>query len=158
MQKRLSVCLLIIITITGCHSSKEEPKSAAQMPRATTSNYPGWATTNQIETTTSGLKYIDLVVGNGAAPEAGKNIVVHYTGYLADSTKFDSSVDRDEALVFPIGVGQVIKGWDEGLMSMKAGGKRKLIIPPPLGYGERGIGPIPPNAELIFDVELLEVK
>jgi peptidylprolyl isomerase len=157
MQKLLSVCLLAAFLLSGCQASKDEPKSVEQS-QGTTSTYPGWATTNEIEVTASGLKYIDLVVGNGAAPATGKNVVVHYTGYLTDSTKFDSSVDRNEALVFTIGVGQVIKGWDEGLMSMKAGGKRKLIIPPQLGYGERGIGPIPPNAELIFDVELLEVK
>src|SRR5262245_11956568 len=88
-----------------------------------------------------------------------QQIVVHYSGYFTNGTKFESSVDQNEPIVFPIGVGKVIKGWDEGLMTMKAGGKRKLIVPPQLGYGEYGSLPvIPPNAELIFDVELLEVK
>lgn len=105
------------------------------------------------------MKYIDVEVGNGASPQSGQQVVVHYSGYLTNGTKFDSSVDSGEALAFAIGVGQVIRGWDEGVMSMKAGGKRKLIIPPQLGYGANGAPPlIPPNAELIFDVELLEVK
>jgi len=84
---------------------------------------------------------------------------MHYTGYFTDGSKFDSSVDSNEPIIFPLGVGKVIAGWDEGLMTMKAGGKRKFIIPPQLGYGEQGAPPvIPPNAELIFDVELLEVR
>jgi peptidylprolyl isomerase len=109
-------------------------------------------------TTPSGLKYTDDVEGEGASPEKGKKVTVHYTGKLTDGKKFDSSVDRKEPFSFTIGVGQVIKGWDEGVMSMKVGGKRTLMIPPDLGYGARGAGgAIPPNAELIFDVELLGV-
>jgi peptidylprolyl isomerase len=109
-------------------------------------------------TTPSGLKYTDDVVGSGASPEKGKKVTVHYTGKLTDGKKFDSSVDRKEPFSFTIGVGQVIKGWDEGVMSMKVGGKRQLIIPAELGYGARGAGSdIPPNSELIFDVELLGV-
>ncbi len=109
-------------------------------------------------TTPSGLKYTDAVVGEGASPEKGKKVTVHYTGKLTDGKKFDSSVDRKEPFSFTIGVGQVIKGWDEGVMSMKVGGKRTLMIPPDLGYGARGAaGAIPPNADLIFDVELLGV-
>lgn len=109
-------------------------------------------------TTPSGLKYIDEVVGTGDAPGKGKRVKVHYTGRLTNGKKFDSSVDRGEPFAFSIGVGQVIKGWDEGVMSMKVGGKRQLIIPAELGYGDRGAGrDIPPNAELIFDVELLAV-
>lgn len=110
-------------------------------------------------TTESGLKYIDEKVGDGVSPVAGKTVTVHYTGTLQDGKKFDSSRDRNQPLVFTIGVGQVIKGWDEGIMTMKVGGKRKLIIPPALGYGIRGAGAtIPPNATLLFDVELLDVK
>jgi peptidylprolyl isomerase len=109
-------------------------------------------------TTPSGLKYVDVVVGKGATPAPGKQVKVHYTGTLENGKKFDSSVDRKEPFSFTIGVGQVIKGWDEGVMTMKVGGKRKLIIPAKLGYGERGAGgAIPPNATLLFDVELLDV-
>ena len=110
-------------------------------------------------TTSSGLKYIDLKEGKGETPTKGQVVVVHYTGTLEDGTKFDSSRDRGTPFSFKIGVGQVIKGWDEGVGSMKVGGRRQLIIPPELGYGSRGAGGvIPPNATLIFDVELLSVK
>jgi peptidylprolyl isomerase len=108
--------------------------------------------------TGSGLKYIDEVVGTGVSPSFGKTVVVHYTGRLQDGTKFDSSVDRGTPFEFPIGMGKVIKGWDEGVMTMKVGGKRQLIIPPALGYGSQPAGKIPPNSTLIFDVELLAVK
>lgn len=110
-------------------------------------------------TTASGLKYIDVLVGKGASPVKGKQVTVHYTGTLENGKKFDSSVDRNQPFKFMIGVGQVIPGWDEGVMSMKAGGKRKLIIPAKLGYGTAGAGGvIPPNATLLFDVELLDVQ
>jgi peptidylprolyl isomerase len=110
-------------------------------------------------TTESGLKYEDIVTGAGDSPKPGQLVTVHYTGTLENGTKFDSSVDRGQPFTFKIGVGQVIKGWDEGVMTMKVGGKRKLIIPPQLGYGARGAGGvIPPNATLVFDVELLGVK
>lgn len=109
-------------------------------------------------TTASGLKYVDEVVGTGAAPQKGSNVSVHYVGTLTDGKKFDSSRDRNAPFMFKLGVGQVIRGWDEGIMTMKAGGKRKLIIPPSLAYGEAGIpGVIPPNSTLIFDIELLAV-
>ena len=111
------------------------------------------------KTTTSGLQYWDLVVGTGATAVAGKPVRVHYTGWLTNGTKFDSSVDRNEPFVFSLGAGQVVKGWDEGVAGMKVGGKRQLRIPPALGYGARGAGGvIPPNATLIFDVELLQVN
>jgi len=110
-------------------------------------------------TTTSGLKYIDLTVGTGVEARPGKSVSVHYTGWLTNGTKFDSSKDRGQPFVFGLGAGQVIRGWDEGVAGMKIGGKRKLTIPPQIGYGPRGAGNvIPPNATLIFEVELLGVQ
>ena len=109
-------------------------------------------------TTASGLKYTDVVEGTWASPTKGKLVTVHYTGTFEDGKKFDSSVDRNEPFQFVIGAGQVIAGWDEGVMSMKVGGKRKLVIPPDLAYGSRGAGGvIPPNATILFEVELLGV-
>lgn len=108
-----------------------------------------------IETAASGLRYMDEVIGDGAALQAGQSVAVHYTGWLTDGTKFDSSRDRGQPFRFPLGAGRVIKGWDEGVASMNVGGKRRLIVPPALGYGAGGTGPIPPNATLIFDVEAL---
>jgi peptidylprolyl isomerase len=109
-------------------------------------------------TTDSGLQYVDIVEGTGAMPQTGQRVTVHYTGTLEDGTKFDSSRDRGRPFTFQIGVGQVIKGWDEGVGTMRVGGQRKLVIPPDLGYGSRGAGGvIPPNATLLFDVELLRI-
>ena len=109
-------------------------------------------------TTPSGLTIEELVVGSGAAAAAGQRVSVHYTGWLTDGKKFDSSKDRGQAFEFPLGRGHVIKGWDEGVAGMKVGGKRKLTIPSALGYGARGAGGvIPPNATLVFEVELLNV-
>jgi FKBP-type peptidyl-prolyl cis-trans isomerase FkpA len=107
----------------------------------------------------NGLNIEDLKVGDGAEATAGKRVEVHYTGWLTNGTKFDSSVDRGKPFGFQLGAGQVIKGWDQGVAGMKIGGKRKLTIPPDLGYGARGAGGvIPPNATLVFEVELLAVK
>ncbi|MBS0017839.1 MAG: FKBP-type peptidyl-prolyl cis-trans isomerase [Arthrospira sp. SH-MAG29] len=116
-------------------------------------------TEENLVTTDSGLQYVDLQKGTGASPQPGQTVTVHYTGTLKDGTKFDSSRDRNRPFSFTIGVGQVIKGWDEGVASMQVGGRRKLIIPADLGYGDRGAGGvIPPNATLIFDVELLKIS
>ncbi len=134
-----------LLMITGC-GNKPEAESAASL-------------TGEEITTESGLKYVDHVLGTGPMPQAGQTIVVHYTGSLEDGTKFDSSVDRGQPFPFQVGVGQVIKGWDEGLLSMRAGGKRTLTIPPHLGYGQRGSGNvIPPGATLVFEVELLDIR
>ena len=147
MKHLHTIVLLVAVLLTACSSS--------QAPRT----FPGEPGTAVVEKTASGLEYIDLVPGTGVSPESGKKVTVHYSGYLMDGKKFDSSVDRKEPFSFIIGTGQVIKGWDEGVMSMKVGGKRKLVIPSELGYGMRGAGGvIPPNAQLIFDVELLNVE
>eukprot|EP00401_Gymnodinium_catenatum_P054562 CAMPEP_0117470790 /NCGR_PEP_ID=MMETSP0784-20121206/7398_1 /TAXON_ID=39447 /ORGANISM="" /LENGTH=197 /DNA_ID=CAMNT_0005264891 /DNA_START=76 /DNA_END=669 /DNA_ORIENTATION=+ len=110
-------------------------------------------------TTPSGLQYHDVVVGDGEAPKKGQTVQVHYTGTLENGKVFDSSIPRGEPLEFPVGTGMVIAGWDEGILTMRVGGKRTLKIPPELGYGRRGTpgGPIPPNAQLIFDCELVGI-
>ena len=146
MTKQKCIVLLIIwgvIAMTSGH--------------AQTNNSSPTKVNGKPTTTASGLQYWDITAGKGAAAVAGKNVKVHYTGWLTDGKKFDSSVDRSEPFVFPLGAGRVIKGWDEGVAGMKVGGKRQLRIPPELGYGARGAGGvIPPNATLLFDVELLD--
>jgi peptidylprolyl isomerase len=124
---------------------------------------PALAQTGKTMTTPSGLQITDIKVGTGASPKTGQTCVMHYTGWLYENgqkgKKFDSSVDRGEPFEFPIGMRRVIAGWDEGVSTMRVGGKRTLIIPPALGYGARGAGGvIPPNATLMFEVELLDVK
>lgn len=106
------------------------------------------------------LQIDDLTIGNGASPKNGNTVIVHYTGWLINGKKFDSSVDRNKPFEFKIGLGQVIKGWDEGVASMKIGGKRKLTIPPEMAYGDKDVGNglIPPNSTLVFEVELLGIK
>jgi peptidylprolyl isomerase len=133
------------------------------VPAASVPTIAAAQTAGKTMTTPSGLQIIDSTVGTGASPKPGQTCVMHYTGWLYEDgkkgKKFDSSVDRNEPFEFPIGRGRVIGGWDEGVATMKVGGKRTLIIPPALGYGARGAGGvIPPNATLMFDVELLGVK
>jgi len=135
----------------------------AQEPKPTPAPGAEKTSESKMTKTPSGLQYEDVKVGTGASPQKGQTAVVHYTGWLwengAKGKKFDSSVDRGQPFSFPVGMGRVIKGWDEGVLTMKVGGKRILIIPPDLGYGSRGAGgAIPPNATLMFEVELLEIK
>ncbi len=123
---------------------------------------PSQAQTPATITTSSGLQFADLKAGTGASPRPGQICIMHYTGWLYQNgkkgAKFDSSVDRGQPFEFPLGAGQVIRGWDEGVAGMKVGGKRKLVIPPAIGSGSRGVGPIPPNSTLVFEVELLGVR
>ena len=141
---------------------QSEPIALASQPTAPTSAnliaMDAEKSKKQI-TTASGLKYIEIVEGTGATPTKGQTVSVHYTGTLENGKKFDSSRDRNQPFEFQIGEGQVIKGWDEGLSTMKVGGRRQLIIPANLGYGDRGAGGvIPPKATLLFDVEMLNTK
>ncbi|MBG1241714.1 FKBP-type peptidyl-prolyl cis-trans isomerase [Nostoc sp. NZL] len=159
----------VVLLIVGQVGSKQNTAIAAQLtqtpPASTTvtENNTLIASNTMSDanavTTPSGLKYVELKEGTGATPQPGQTVEVHYVGTLENGTKFDSSRDRGQPFSFKIGVGQVIKGWDEGLSTMKVGGRRQLIIPSELGYGARGAGGvIPPNATLLFDVELLGVK
>jgi peptidylprolyl isomerase len=136
--------------------SAAEPTLVAQANNLLTQPEATPMTEENAITTSSGLQYVEIVEGTGATPQKGQTVSVHYTGTLENGTKFDSSRDRGQPFQFPLGAGRVIKGWDEGIASMKIGGQRKLIIPPDLGYGSQGAGGvIPPNATLLFDVELL---
>ncbi len=131
----------------------------AVLPAAAQTGATGGKMDQKVVTLPSGLKYVDLTVGTGETAQQGQTVTVHYTGWLKDGKKFDSSVDRGQPFKFKLGAGEVIRGWDQGVEGMKVGGKRKLIIPPELAYGQRGAGGglIPPNAELTFEVELLGV-
>ncbi len=183
----LALVVAIAVMLVGCKSqqasrtqtgqgqapAQQAAQPAAPAPAAPQAQPVGTAKENTVEAarklgtpsqnpvvkTASGLDYIDVKVGTGAEAKAGQTVSVHYTGWLVNGTKFDSSKDRGQPFSFPLGGGRVIKGWDEGVAGMKIGGVRKLIIPSELGYGARGAGAvIPPNATLIFEVELLGVQ
>ncbi len=155
---------LAIIVLAGCQQGKsgESAPPQAASPKTQQPAQPAAPQASAVKevTTASGLKYQDLVVGNGPMAEEGTPVVVNYTGWLTDGTKFDSSHDAGrQPLPFTIGAGMVIRGWDEGVKGMRVGGKRKLTIPPDLAYGERGYPPvIPANSTLVFEVEFLSVK
>jgi FKBP-type peptidyl-prolyl cis-trans isomerase len=158
MKRQFGIVLTlfaILVVVFGCGSSE---KPSAPGATSTPSTSGPMKVNGQPTTTASGLQYWDIVVGTGATATPGSAVKVHYSGFLTNGQKFDSSRDRGEPFSFPLGAGQVIKGWDEGVAGMKVGGQRQLRIPPELGYGAAGApGAIPPNATLIFDVELLEV-
>jgi FKBP-type peptidyl-prolyl cis-trans isomerase len=165
------VIALSAILFVGCSPGEKpgEPKAAAAEPAAQPASAPAADASTAPASTGNevmALQTIELAPGSGPEIKAGQNALVHYTGWLYDAaapekkgTKFDSSVDRNEPFEFPVGGGMVIKGWDEGVAGMKVGGKRRLVIPPDMGYGARGAGGvIPPNATLVFDVELVEIR
>lgn len=148
LLRPLPIVLLLLLpfAVAACDSNDDTP-TPRTVPEA------------DYITTPSGLKYYDFTVGEGAEATRGSDVTVHYRGWLTDSTQFDASYDRDRPFTFTLGTGQVIRGWDEGVVGMKVGGERQLVIPPELGYGSSGAGnDIPPNATLIFEVELLEVN
>lgn len=167
MKKAGFAILVGLMVLVGCSNQEssppaemtEQPMAEAPAEQGTPADSGIPMVSGDTVTTDSGLKYIVMAEGEGPTPEAGNLIGAHYTGWLLDGTKFDSSRDLGKPLQFPIGQGRVIRGWDEGLMSMSVGERRVLIIPPELAYGERGTpgGPIPPGATLIFDVELMSI-
>jgi len=155
----LAVTGLIWFSMDAIEGREKKKNSSDDNSPSLLSDFGGGKGDGKVITTKSGLKYIDVKIGDGKVAAAGDKVTVHYTGRLKDGKKFDSSLDSGKPFPFPLGAGKVIKGWDEGVAGMKEGGKRKLIIPPDLGYGAEGFPPvIPPNAELHFDVELLTVR
>lgn len=156
-NQRIAIIVVVLLLLAGAaflvYSTSRPDQPAANQPGAGLPDITGLTTTD------SGLQYKDVTVGSGAEAQPGATVSVHYTGWLTDGTKFDSSLDRGQPFSFPLGQGGVIPGWDEGVAGMKEGGKRILVIPAELGYGASGAsGVIPPNAVLIFEVELLEVQ
>jgi peptidylprolyl isomerase len=147
----------VLLALSLCALNTQAQNTATSPTATTTNNVP--PVEEKIITTKSGLQYIDIVEGTGPSPKLGQRVVVNYVGRLENGRKFDSSYDRMKPFKFYINMGTVIRGWDEGVSTMKAGGKRKLIIPPRLGYGSSGQGDlIPPNSTLIFEVELLAIE
>jgi len=165
--------VLLALVAAGCRESSEKTGTMSeQSTTATTTPAPATATTTpaapalpglpgtgKVHKLASGLQYDDILVGSGKMAEASMNVSIHYTGYLLDGTKFDSSLDRGEPLKFQVAGGQMIQGFDEGVRGMRIGGKRKIVVPWAMAYGEAGRPPlIPPKSDLVFDLELLDVK
>ena len=150
------ICIVLAFFLFSCHKSHDNKTTEITENKMQESKEI--SNLGEEIKTASGLVFIDEIIGTGKNPKTGDKVVVHYTGTLENGTKFDSSIDRDRPFEFTIGIGRVIKGWDEGGASMKVGGKRKLIIPSNLGYGSRDMGTIPPNSTLLFDIELIEIK
>lgn len=160
-MSRIFLSILLLIGLSFYNNVTAEEHS--QKPETTiqpTENPANPVKGKKMQKSESGLEWQDIKVGKGKSPKQGQKVVVHYTGWLKDGKKFDSSYDRNEPFTFTIGVGQVIKGWDEGVMTMKKGGVRRLYIPPQLGYGEKDVagGLIPGNSHLVFEVELIDIK
>ncbi len=174
MSKRSSLLLVVVLALfaaiglSGCSTQTGGPSQGATPSGAQSSAQPSQSRSSQESTPatatgnvgkTAGLVTSDAVVGQGPAAKSGDRVTVNYTGWLLDGTKFDSSKDRNQPFSFSLGAGDVIPGWDQGVAGMKVGGKRKLTVPPELGYGARGAGGvIPPNATLVFEVELLKIN
>jgi peptidylprolyl isomerase len=151
--------VLVVLLVFGSDDGASSQATAGVTPTVTPDTSGPPPTDLVPELTASGLGIIDFEPGSGVAAQTGSAVAVHYTGWLSDSgLKFDSSLDRGTPIELTIGAGQVIPGWEEGLLGMMVGGRRRLVIPPELGYGAAGRSPIPPNAELVFDVELVEIK
>ena len=148
MFRWLSIFAFLCVAISCGSDSPTEVETGTPPTQVADADYT---------TTGSRLRYFDLVVGTGATPGTGQTVSVHYTGWLTNNVKFDSSVDRNQPFTFILGTGRVIAGWDEGVATMKVGGNRQLVIPAALAYGPTGSGAIPPNATLIFEVELLQI-
>src|SRR5262245_27843941 len=154
-----ALALAALPAVVGCASTSGTKTAAGSSTSAASQTASSAGSPTGAVTLPDGLKYEDLKVGDGALAEEGHKVDVHYTGWLTDGTKFDSSLDRGKPFSFTLGGGNVIRGWDEGVKGMRVGGKRKLTIPPDLGYGASGAaGVIPPNATLVFEVELLGVE
>ena len=154
----VTVFLLLCLVLGLLTKGEESKNTTGEGGKKTESNSTQSVSTEGYTTTASGLKYKDEVVGTGPSPKDGQTVSVHYTGTFTDGKKFDSSLDRGKPFKFPLGMRKVIAGWDEGVATMKVGGKRKLVVPPSLGYGPDDYGPIPGKSTLLFDVELLGVE